>query len=69
MINKEPSYQNIAELIERFEDQYESYSRSGYNEALTRQDFIDPFLESLGWDMSNRNGYAEAVNGRRTKAS
>ncbi len=60
MINKESSYQNIAELIERFEDQYDSYSRSDYNEALTRQDFIDPFFESLGWDMSNKNGYAEA---------
>ncbi len=35
MLNKESSYQNIAELIERFEDQYDSYSRSDYNEALT----------------------------------
>ena len=31
-----------------------------YKEAQIRIAFIDPFFEQLGWDMGNRNGYAEA---------
>jgi adenine-specific DNA-methyltransferase len=40
-------------------EQYESYKRADYNETLTRRDFIDPFFKALGWDIDNRNGYAE----------
>ena len=27
---------------------------------MTRRDFIDPFFKSLGWDIDNEEGYAEA---------
>mgnify|MGYP001612422916 FL=1 len=60
MINKESAYKKISELVERFADQYESYKKSGYNETLTRRDFIDPFFKALGWDIDNEEGYAEA---------
>jgi hypothetical protein len=60
MINKDQAYQNIHQLMERFEEQYDSYKKSVYNEALTRRDFIDPFFSALGWDMNNSQGFAEA---------
>jgi type I restriction-modification system DNA methylase subunit len=59
MITKEEAYKEIEGLVERFTEQYESYKRADYNETLTRRDFIDPFFKALGWDIDNRNGYAE----------
>ncbi|MCI0474342.1 MAG: type I restriction enzyme HsdR N-terminal domain-containing protein, partial [Ignavibacteria bacterium] len=47
-------------LTERFTQNISSYSASTYNEAPLRQEFINPFFEALGWDVSNKQGYAEA---------
>ncbi len=60
MTPKENAYQIITELVERFEEQKLSYKKAEYNEALARRDFIDPFFKSLGWDIDNSQGYAEA---------
>jgi type I restriction-modification system DNA methylase subunit len=60
MINKQSAKDKIENLVTRFEDQFHSYKNSDYNETLTRRDFIDPFFKSLGWDMDNEAGYAEA---------
>ncbi|MDP3150628.1 MAG: N-6 DNA methylase [Ignavibacteria bacterium] len=60
MVTKESAYKKIAELVQRFEEQYASYKNSDYNETLTRRDFIDPFFKALGWDMDNEQGYAES---------
>ncbi|MGN6165752.1 MAG: Eco57I restriction-modification methylase domain-containing protein [Flavisolibacter sp.] len=60
MITKDTAYQNITQLVERFDEQKESYKKSDYNETLVRRDFIDPFFKSLGWDIDNSQGYAEA---------
>jgi len=60
MINKEAAYKKISELVERFEEQFDSYKKGDYNETLTRRDFIDPFFKALGWDIDNAEGYAEA---------
>jgi hypothetical protein len=49
MITKEEAYKKIADLVERFTDQFHSYKKSDYNETLTRRDFIDPFFNALGW--------------------
>jgi len=57
---KEEAYPIIAALVGRFEEQFESYKQSDYNETLTRRDFIDPFFKALGWDVDNSKGYAEA---------
>lgn len=55
-----PTPQQIIELVNRFERNYESYKSGIYNETQTRREFIDPFFEALGWDVSNKQGYAEA---------
>ena len=54
------SPQIIKDLITRFIKTQASYSASSYNEAQLRQEFLNPFFEALGWDISNRQGYAEA---------
>ncbi len=50
----------ILKLVERFEEQKDTYMSGGYNETQVRRDFIDPFFKALGWDIDNENGYAEA---------
>jgi hypothetical protein len=60
MITKDTAYQNITELVQRFDEQKDSYKKADYNETLVRRDFIDPFFKSLGWDMDNSQSYAEA---------
>lgn len=60
MTSKDSAYKKIAELVERFEEQYDSYKKSDYNETLTRRDFIDPFFKALGWDVDNEYGNAES---------
>jgi type I restriction-modification system DNA methylase subunit len=60
MTPKERAYQQISELVTRFGEQLDSYRDAGYNETLTRRDFIDPFFRALGWDIDNSQGYAEA---------
>ncbi len=50
----------IAELVARFDQNSEAYRNAGYNETQLRREFLDPFFEALGWDVSNRGGLAEA---------
>lgn len=50
----------IHELVARFRANLDSYKRGIYNETQVRREFIDPFFEALGWDVANRQGYAEA---------
>ena len=38
----------IATLIDRFEQNRESYKSQGYNETQLRREFLDPFFEALG---------------------
>src|SRR5438445_2241117 len=52
--------QIISDLIERFEQNAESYRSAAYNETQVRQEFINPFFEALGWDIANKAGHAEA---------
>ena len=49
----------IADLVERFEQQGDAFKSGQYNEAQLRKEFVDPMFEALGWDMQNRQGYAE----------
>jgi len=55
-----PAPQQVRELVERFERNRDSYLSSGYNETQIRREFLDPLFAALGWDVENRQGYAEA---------
>ncbi len=50
----------ISELIERFDRNREAYLSGQYNETQLRREFLDPLFMSLGWDVDNKQGYAEA---------
>jgi hypothetical protein len=50
----------IAELIERFDRNLEAYLSGQYNETQLRREFLDPLFTALGWDVVNKQGYAEA---------
>lgn len=50
----------IHELVAKFAEHREEYKRGDYNETQLRQDFLDPFFAALGWDMDNKQRYADA---------
>src|SRR5260370_22196130 len=52
--------QTVLELIERFDRNRAAYRSEHYNEARLRIEFLNPFFEALGWDVNNRQVYAEA---------
>jgi hypothetical protein len=58
--DKSVAPKSILGLVERFELYQESYRSGQYNEAQLRHDFLDPFWETLGWDIHNKQGFAEA---------
>jgi hypothetical protein len=53
------SLKKISNLVERFDRNIEAYRSPAYNEAQLRSEFVDPFFEALGWDVTNKAGYAE----------
>ena len=57
--NKELAFEGIKEIVEKFKSNYKQFHSSDYNETLTRQDFINPFFEYLGWDISNKEGLSQ----------
>ncbi|HVB20692.1 MAG TPA: N-6 DNA methylase [Ktedonobacteraceae bacterium] len=52
--------ETIVELIERFDRNRSAYKSDQYNEARLRIEFLNPFFAALGWDINNKQGYAEA---------
>jgi hypothetical protein len=54
--------ETIQPLIDRYTFHRDAYLRGQdkYNETQLRQDFIDPFFHSLGWDVNNNKGFSEA---------
>jgi len=49
----------IKRLIERFDQQSDQVRAPDYNETQLRIDFVNPMFAELGWDMDNRQGFAE----------
>lgn len=49
----------IIELVERFERNIKNYKSGDYKETEVRQEFIDPFFEALGWDVTNKEGLSQ----------
>jgi N-6 DNA Methylase len=50
----------VERLVGRFREQHAAYRQAGYNETQLRREFVDPFFEALGWDLSNRQGLSDA---------
>ena len=52
-MNKQEAKQQIQKLVEKYERVREAGKVKSYNEAQTRNEFIEPLFEFLGWDMRN----------------
>src|SRR6266516_5910158 len=50
----------ILDLIARYDRNRSAYRSTRYNEAQLRVEFLNPFFETLGWDVNNKQGYAQA---------
>jgi len=55
-----PAPTAIIDLVRRFHEHHGVYTSGSYNETQLRREFLDPFFEALGWDVFNRQGFAEA---------
>ncbi len=55
-----PAPSIVSELVRRYKDNRSDYISGNYKEFRLRREFVDPLFEALGWDVSNRAGYAEA---------
>jgi hypothetical protein len=55
-----PIPERVLELVARFLEHRDTYLDPAYKEARLRVEFLNPFFEALGWDISNRQGYSEA---------
>ncbi len=54
-MNKQEAKSQIQKLVEKYERLAEAGKIKSYNEAQTRNEFIEPLFEFLGWDMRNLN--------------
>ncbi|WP_312404528.1 Eco57I restriction-modification methylase domain-containing protein [Brevundimonas sp.] len=54
-----PAPNVVRELVETFSANIGDYKKPTFKEAQLRSQFLDRFLEALGWDVANRAGYAE----------
>lgn len=52
-MNKQEAKQQIQKLVEKYQRMAEAGKIKSYNEAQTRNEFIEPLFEFLGWDMRN----------------
>ena len=58
---KESALVGIRKLVIKFDELKNSGSLTQYNEAQTRNEFIEPMFEYLGWDMRNLRHNREVI--------
>lgn len=46
----------VLQLVDTFDRNLDSFKNHNYNETQLRRQFLDPFFEALGWDVSNKAG-------------
>ena len=60
-MNKREAKQNISKLVEKYRRIAKEGKIKSYNEAQTRNEFIEPLFGFLGWDMRNANNDNEVT--------
>jgi type I restriction-modification system DNA methylase subunit len=53
MPDKAQARARIAELVEKFRTDYDTYKRQDYSEANVRNEFINEFFKALGWNVND----------------
>lgn len=51
----------LSDLVVRFKNDFSKLTAIGYTETEARVEYIDPFLELLGWDMTNALGQSNSL--------
>ncbi len=49
----------VGDLVERFSRDRKAFQSPDYKEEQLRAEFLNPFFESLGWEVSNKAGLTE----------
>jgi len=49
------AFEDVQQLVNTFNSNYNHYMSPGYSEAEARQDFIDNFFIALGWDVRHKH--------------
>lgn len=52
---KEEGLSQLTELVRSFNNNRKTFTSTNYNETQLRNDFLNPFLKSFGWDVDNIN--------------
>lgn len=60
-MRKQEAKEKIAKLVEKYEKLVDERKVSSFNEAQTRNEFIEPLFEFLGWDMRNLENQGEVI--------
>ena len=50
--------ESLKQLVHCFDENIKEYKSDKYNEHSCRDEFINPFLEILGWDVANKKSLA-----------
>lgn len=58
---KDFAKEQISLLVEKYKKLVAAGEIKSYNEARTRNEFIEPLFEFLGWDMRNLNNENEVI--------
>jgi hypothetical protein len=56
---------SVRRLVDHFDQNRKAFLSPDYKEEQLRAEFLNPFFESLGWDMDNKQGLSETASGRR----
>ena len=72
-MNKDKAYKRIQGLVNKFGKRIDEYKSGKYNETQTRNEFVDPFFEALGWDINDRQSislpYRDVIKEGRIKVA
>jgi hypothetical protein len=60
-MNKEQAKEKISELVKKYQRIVKEGKIKSYNEARTRNEFIEPLFDALGWNMRNANNDNEVI--------
>jgi N-6 DNA Methylase len=59
-LTREQGRERVERLVERFGQNADYYRSVDFDEESTKQNFITPFFEALGWDVTDRQGRGPA---------
>jgi hypothetical protein len=54
-----PAPDSVKRLVDHFDQNRKAFLSPDYKEEQLRAEFLNPFFESLGWDVANKAGLTE----------